>query len=239
MSSVLAVGPHPDDVEIAAGGTVALLAAAGHRVVMVDLTRGERATRGTPEIRAREAAEAAGILGAAERECLELPDTGVAARDPEQVNRLVSVIRKHRPRLVLTLHENDDHPDHREGAELVRRAVYLAGLRNYPGPGGEPWRAGRVLFAMGRGPFEPTCIVDVSGTAAVKRRALEAYRSQFFREADDPLTTPISEPGFLDRIEARDRVMGGRIGAAFGEPFFESVPVALRAARDLLPEADA
>lgn len=237
MSSILAVGPHPDDVEIAAGGTVALLAAAGHTVVLLDLTRGERATRGNPETRAAEARAAASILGAAGRECLELPDTGVSARDPEHLARLVAAVRTHRPQLVLTLHGNDDHPDHREGAELLRRAVYLAGLRNYPGPGTEPFRPSRVLYAMGRGPFEPTCIVDVSAQAGIKRRALEAYRSQFFREAGDPLTTPISDPGFLERIEARDRVMGGRIGATHGEPFFEAGPAAARSARDLLPEA--
>jgi LmbE family N-acetylglucosaminyl deacetylase len=89
---------------------------------------------------------------------------------------------------------------------------------------------------MGRRSFEPTLIVDVGAVYAAKRRALEAYRSQFFRDADDPLVTPISDPGFLDRIEARDRHYGGRAGAAFGEPFYEADPPVVRDPRTLVPK---
>jgi len=236
MLDVLAVAPHPDDIELTAGGTVASLTAAGMRVGFLDLTRGERSTRGTPELRAAESAEAARRLGVALRENLDLGDGGLDARNPDQLQALVGALRTHRPRLVLAMHDKDDHPDHIEAAHLVRRAAFLAGLRNYPGGGGEPHRPQRVLFAMGRQRFEPTVIVDVTAVYGVKRNAVEAYRSQFFRDPGDPLTTPISEPGFLDRIAARDREYGAWIGVEYGEPFASDHALGL-AARDLVPEA--
>ncbi len=234
MADVLAVAPHPDDVEIAAGGTIALLSAAKRTVVLLDLTRGERSTRGNPELRAREADAAAKALGAASRETLELPDGGLDAHDPEQMQRLVEAIRRHRPRLVVAMHWHDDHPDHIEAGEMVRRALYLARLRNYPSPGQSAHRTERAVFAMGRRPFRPSLVVDVTSTYAAKRSALEAFRSQFHRDPDDPLVTPISDPEFLPRVEGRDRYFGGMIGATFGEPFFEIGPGAARTARDLL-----
>jgi len=236
MIDVLAVGPHPDDVELAAGGTVALLSAAGRSVLLLDLTAGERATRGTVRERAREAAEAAFHLGAS-RECLGLPDSGLDAGDPRQVAALVAALRLHRPRLLLALHRNDDHPDHREGAELVARAAYLSGLRRYPEADAESpaHRPDRVLYGMGRRPFAPSLVVDVSGVYEKKRLALAAYRSQFHREPGDPRVTPISDPEFLPRVEARDRYFGGWIGAAHGEPFFQEGPVPVLDAGGLFP----
>lgn len=227
MTDVLAIGPHPDDIELSAGGTVSGLSAAGRSVVLVDLTRGERATRGSEERRRTEAEEAATALGAAGRECLELPDGGVSSRDEAQLHAVVEAVRRHRPRLVITLHWLDDHPDHIEGGELVRRACYLAGLRNYPRPDQPPHRPQRLLFAMGRRTFAPSLVVDVTAGYGHKRAALAAYRSQFTRDADDPLVTPISEPEFLSTVEARDRHYGSLIGATFGEPFYQIGPVAV------------
>ena len=235
MSDVLAVGPHPDDIELGAGGTIALLAAAGRSVVLLDLTRGERATRGTPAMRAHEAEAAARALGAAGRESLDIPDGEVSRADPAQVRKLVAAVRAHRPRLVVAMHENDDHPDHVEGAALVERAVYLAGLRNYPERESGVHRVERILFAMGRRPFVPGLVVDVSAHYPAKRAALDAFASQFRREPGDPLATPISDPGFRERLEARDRHYGGMIGAAYGEPFLERGPAAIRDPEQLLP----
>ena len=233
MSDVLAIGPHPDDIELSAGGTVALLAASGRSVAIVDLTAGERATRGNPQSRAEEAAAAARALGVTDREGLGLPDGGVLARDPDQLAAVVDALRRHRPALVLTLHGNDDHPDHMEAAELVRRASYLAGLRNYPHAGNEPARPRRVLYAMGRRPFTPSLVVDVTAHYDAKRRALAAFASQFRRDPGDPLVTPISDPGFLELVEARDRTYGAMIGARYGEPFAEIGPAAARTAAAL------
>jgi LmbE family N-acetylglucosaminyl deacetylase len=137
------------------------------------------------------------------------------------------------------MHWSDDHPDHMEAGELVRRAVYLSGVRNYPRPGEKSVRPERVLFAMGRRPFVPSLVVDVSSSYETKRRALAAFASQFHRDPDDPLTTPISDPGFLDRVEARDRYYGGMIGADFGEPFYEPGPVPVRGTAALLGETRA
>jgi bacillithiol biosynthesis deacetylase BshB1 len=234
LADVLAVGPHPDDVELAAGGTLARLAAEGHEVVILDLTRGERATRGTPAGRKAEAESAARLLGAS-RENLSLPDGGVAAHDPAALGALVHAIRRHRPRLVITLSGEDDHPDHREGAELVARAVYLAGVRNYPDPGGESHRVGRLLLGMGRRPFLPRLVVDVAAYYEAKRAALAAHASQFRRDPGDPHRTPISDPGYLAAIEARDRYYGRLVGAEYGEPFDETGPVAVRPGASLVP----
>jgi bacillithiol biosynthesis deacetylase BshB1 len=234
VSDVLAVAPHADDIELSAGGTIAMLSASGHDVVFLDLTRGEKATRGTPEKREKESRAAAAVLGA-RRECAGLPDAGVSANDPEHLAKLVEAIRVHRPRLLIAMHWNDDHPDHIEGGELVRRGVYLAGLRNYPAPDREPHRPRRTLFAMGRRPFDVKFVVDVTRYYETKRRALAEYVSQFRRDPDDPLVTPISDPEFLNHVEARDRYFGGLIGATFGEPFFEIGPSAVDSASTLIP----
>jgi len=236
MSDILAIGPHPDDVELAMGGTVALLTAAGRKVTVLDLTAGERATRGNRETRAHESERAAAALGAT-REGLGLPDLGVSARDPDSIARLVATLRRHRPSLVLALHPDDDHPDHVEGGELVIRAVYLSGLRNFPAGEGPPFRPPRVLFGMGRRSFSPSLVVDVSSVYEKKREALAAYTSQFARPAGDQLTTPISDPGFLPFVEARDRVYGQSIDVEFGEPFFSRQPWDIKTAGALAGEA--
>jgi len=235
MTDLLAIGPHPDDIELAASGTLSLFRAAGKRVVLLDLTRGERATRGNPSTRADEALDAARILGV-EREGLDLPDGGLNAREPEQLEQLVEVIRRLRPRLIVGMHWNDDHPDHIEAADLVRRAAYWSGVRNYPEPAGDSFRCERLLFAMGRRPFVPSLIVDVTSSYETKRRAIRAFKTQFHRDPDDPLSTPISDPGFLEWIEARDRYFGGMIGSTYGEPFFELGPHPVRGIETLIEE---
>lgn len=215
---VLAFAPHPDDLELGCGGTLIGLLERGHRVGLVDLTRGERGTRGTPEIRAAEAEEGRRILGAGFRHNLGLPDLGVDSRSPVQLRTVVETIRRHRPRLVFTCSERDRHPDHVEAALLVERAVYVAGLVAFEAAG-TPWRPTRLAFYMGRIAFEPRFVVDISKTFERKMKAAAAFRSQFFREAGDPLVTPISEPGFFDRLTSRYRHFGSRIGVDYGEPF--------------------
>lgn len=230
---VLAFAPHPDDLELCCGGTLIRLTDAGCRVGLVDLTRGEKGSRGTPEIRAREADAAREILGARARLNLGLPDLGVDARDPSQIRRVVEVIRRHRPRLVLTCSEHDHHPDHVEAAHLVERAVYTAGLWSYDAPG-EPHRPGRVLFYMGRIVFEPRLIIDITPVHDQKMRAAACFESQFVRDPDDPIRTPISDPGFMERITARARHYGSRIGVSFGEPFDLREPFGLSTVDALL-----
>lgn len=239
---VLAFGPHPDDSELCAGGTLIRLADDGWRVGLIDLTRGEMATRGTPEVRAREAEAAAALLGARFRGNLGYPDLGVRATDPEQLRGVVAALRRHRPALVLTASEHDRHPDHMETARLVERAAYVAGLAAFAAPG-RPFRPDRLLFYMGRVVFEPRLVVDVSAVYERKVAAMSAYRSQLFRDPGDPRVTPLSEPDVFDDLAARARHFGNRIGVDYGEPFDAREPFGLRAVGALVdgrsPEAPA
>jgi len=224
--TVVAFAAHPDDVELYAGGLCAALARAGVRVALVDLTRGELGTRGDVATRAREAEEAARILGAASRECLGLPDGGISAADPAQARAVVAALRRHRPSLVLAPWEADPHPDHGEASRLVRRACFLARLARYPADGA-PFAPGPVLFYEQKTPFEPDVVVDIGGDLETKRAAVRAFASQFSRAPDDPLRTEISEPAFHAMLEARARVHGARIGAAWGEGYKREGPQAV------------
>jgi bacillithiol biosynthesis deacetylase BshB1 len=233
---VLAIGAHPDDVDLYAGGLVAGLARRGATVALVDLTAGELGTRGTPEIRAEEAAAAARALGVASRECLGLPDGGLVATDPGQTRALVEAMRRHRPELILAPWPDDPHPDHREAAGLARRARFLARVARWPADG-EPFRPGPILFYEQKTPFEPDLVVDVGADLEAKRAAIRAFATQFFREPDDPVETEISDPGFHAMLEARSKVHGARIGVAWGEGYKRDEPFAVRDPLVLLPGA--
>jgi N-acetylglucosamine malate deacetylase 1 len=238
---VVAFAAHPDDVELYAGGLCAALAKAGAVLALVDLTRGELGTRGNAGTRAREAAEAARILGAASRECLDLPDGGISAADPGHARAVVEALRRHRPSLVLAPWDVDPHPDHRETALLVRRARFLARLPKLDAAG-EPCRPGPILFYEQKTPFEPDVVVDIGAVLETKRAAVRAYASQFTREAGDPARTEISEAAFHGMLEARSRVHGSRIGATWGEGYKREGPQAVSDPRHLFavaPEGEA
>lgn len=230
---LLAVGAHPDDVEISCGGTLALSALQGYRVGILDLTRGELGTNGDPETRAGEAARAAGILGVAIRRNAGLPDGGITAGEPTQERALVALLRELRPAVVFSHFVRDRHPDHVEASRLVDRAVYLAGLRRYEAPG-DPFRpAARWQFASRIG-FHPAVVVDITPTWERKREAIEAHQSQVSRAAPDRIPTALNTPDFLGRIEARARHFGMMIGARYGEPFVSEDPVGFRELRAFL-----
>jgi bacillithiol biosynthesis deacetylase BshB1 len=222
---VLAFAAHPDDVEFFAGGTVALLVSQGYRVGIADLTRGELGSRGTAEIREREAAEAAAILGVDARVNLGLPDGDIRNTLENRVE-VARVLRAFRPRILLVPAPDCRHPDHPAAARLVTEAVFPAGLRRVETAAGaeplEPWRPHHVLHYMQSIPFEPTLVVDVTPVWETRLRALRAFASQVHR-ADyaappgEPETF-ISNPAFVDWIEARARTYGYRIGATYGEP---------------------
>ena len=218
---VLAFAAHPDDVELSCGGTMCLLAQQGYRTGIVDLSRGELGTRGTPETRAGEAAAASQILGLAARENLALPD-GDLAPSPERVRAVASAIRRHRPRVVLLNAPEDRHPDHPNAARLVGEALFTAGLaavetHEADGSPQAPWRPHHALHYVQSIPLEPTLVVDVTGVWEQRMAALRAYGSQF--DAIDGPQTFISTPAFLEWVEARARTWGYRIGATYGEPF--------------------
>ena len=224
-------GAHPDDVELTSGGLAALLASHGHRVGIVDLTRGERASRGTPEERAKEAAAAGEILGVTLRTCANLPDVGIDRRDPAQLRTIVGLLRTHAPRLVVAPDADDPHPDHIEGSHLVARACYVAGLARFDAPG-ERHRPERLLFALYRGDSRPHLVVDISRTWEKRMKALHAHHSQL-----DPGRGPetyLTQPTFLAEVEARARAFGARIGATHGEGYRVRAPLAIADARVLL-----
>ena len=230
-SDALFFGAHPDDVELSSGGLAALLAMHGHRVTIVDLTRGEAGSRGTPEGRAREAEEAARRLGVEGREGLALPDLGLDRSSREQLAAVVGCLRRHRPRLVVAPYPDDPHPDHVEGSHLVRRAAYLAGLARFPAPG-ERFRPGRLLFALYRTAAAPHLIVDVGAAWERRAAAVSAHASQLGGGAGPE--TYLTTPEFLAEIEARARHWGSLIGARHGEGYRAIGPIAVADARLLL-----
>jgi len=224
MSGVdlLAFGPHPDDLEIGLGGTLAKQAALGHVVGLCDLTRGEMSTNGTPEERVAEAEAACRVLGAAWRENLGLPDRAIGA-SPDHVRVVVELIRRVRPRAVAVPYWQDRHPDHQAAAMLLRDAVFNARLRRYAAAG-DPWQPAWVChyFINDSGPV--SFVVDVSEYYDMKRRALACYTSQFNR-ATDQAETRLNSPRFNQLIESRDAQFGALAGVPFAEGIVVNEPV--------------
>jgi len=215
---VLAVGAHPDDVELGCGATLARLAVKGLRVAIADLTAGEMATRGTPEVRAREAGTAAGALGVAWRTCLGFPDAGLDAGDAGQVAAVAALLRSAAPRAVLLPHPGDPHPDHAAAAALVQRAAFLAGVARFRPDAGAPHRPRLLLAYPGpRQLLSPDVVVDVTATYAAKRAALAAHASQFSPEAGS--ATHLTSGYYLAAVEGRDRAAGNTAGCELGEGF--------------------
>ncbi len=227
---IMALGIHPDDVEIECGGTVALCAAAGDDVTIVDLTRGESATNGTPEERAREASEAARILGVARRENARIPDAGVQSEDPDQTRAVVTIIRAHRPDLVLIPNPDDPHPDHASGGTLIQRAIFLSNVNGYgterDGKRQERWNVGRALVYSGRREVRPDVVVDITDHFETKLASVRAHASQIGSNRG-ALATPLTDPRLFGSIEGRALVAGRRVGVTYGEAFQLLAPLGL------------
>lgn len=223
---VLAFGPHPDDVELFCGGLMARAAARGYRTAIVDLTRGEKSTRGTVEQRAREAEEAARVLGVSVRENLELPDGGLSGDLPaapldelSPVARVVEVLRRLRPEIVLVPFERERHPDHAATSAIVSRALFFAGVRRWPdGDGEDAFTPRQVLYYPMRHLAEPSLIVDVSDVYTTKSAAIACYESQVAPREGEPFTL-VGSALSLSSLEARDRFYGAHIGVSHGEPY--------------------
>jgi len=242
---VLAVGAHPDDVELGCGGTLALLAGQGRKVGILHLTRGERGTRGTAEERQAEAERAAAALGAAAMGFLDCGDGGLRT-GPAEEDSLIAKLREWRPDLVLAPAPHDRHPDHTRAHQLTEAACFYAGLRNRGE--GEPYRPAALFAYMQHDPFEPSFIVDVTSAWEAKLASLRAYRSQLHQfEKDDkddrdgkdedekaPMTK-VASPEFRLAVEGRARHFGLLIGAAFGEPFWSRLPLAVSDLLAILP----
>ncbi len=224
---IAAVCAHPDDAELIMGGTIARAVASGRRVAMVDLTHGERGSRGTPETRAAEALEAARILGAAHRESLSLPDAGLQLV-PEQKDAVVAVLRRLRPRVVLLQHWEQRHPDHTAASRIVYDAAFLAGLRNYRPDLGEAFRPKKLVYAVTMteaNDIRPSFVVDVTPVWDTKLRAIAAFASQFPPAPAETGSLPLDR--FREAVELAGRRHGQHIGVRYGEGFVTREPLAV------------
>lgn len=217
---VLAIFAHPDDVELTVGGTLLKLKSLGYRTGALDVTEGEMGTRGTVETRAEEAREAAQILKLDVRENLELPDGHVWLTE-ETRTKLVRVLRRLKPKILLTHQADDPHPDHNNIVQLVREAARLASMQKYDQDFSleriKPPIVAHNIFSMR---VVPSFIVDISEFLEQKTEAIRAHKSQFYNPDSNEPETRLTSKGFLIELENRSRYFGSLIGVEAGEPFF-------------------
>ncbi len=234
---ILAFGAHPDDVELGCGGTIAKEISRGKSVGIIDLTRGELGTRGSAEIRDREAAAAAKILGVSVRENLEMRD-GFFVNDEAHQLQIIRMIRKYRPEIVLCNAIDDRHIDHGKGSKLVSDACFLSGLikieTELEGTAQQAWRPKVVYHFIQWKNIVPDFVVDISGFEDKKNEAILAYSSQFFNPDTSEPITPIATRNFLDSIRYRAQDMGRLIGTDFGEGFTAERYPAVASISDLI-----
>jgi bacillithiol biosynthesis deacetylase BshB1 len=234
-TDILAFGAHPDDVELAAGGTLLKAARAGSATGVITLTRGETGTRGSLETRAAEFDAASRLMGLAHHEMLSLPDGRLAA-DEESKLAVVREIREHRPTILLLPYWEDRHPDHGAASRIVQEAAFLAGLRKLD-TGQEPFRPAELVYYMSSWEFEPSFVVDISAHIEEKKRAIQAYGTQVYNPAPEAhfIAAPeahlipslatgeeqtfISSEHFWQLLLSRMAHYGRLIGASFAEPF--------------------
>lgn len=225
MTDLAAFFAHPDDAELVVGGTLAREAERGRRVAMVDLTRGESGSRGTPETRAKEAAAAAAILGVAHRESLGLPDSALTPI-PEQRDVVVAALRRLKPRVVICQHWEQRHPDHAVASRLVHDACFMAGLRNYRPELGDAFRPFKLLYALSTTEvydLPPSFIVDVTAFWETKMKAVQAFASQFVSAPGENVELPFKH--FRENAELAGRRYGAKAGVVFGEAYVTKEPL--------------
>ena len=214
---LLVFGPHPDDIEIGAGGSVAKHARLGHQVGLCDLTAGEMGSNGTVDERLAEAESARAALGAAWRVNLRLPDRAIGS-SPDHQRAVAGLVRCARPRAVAVPYWSDRHPDHVSASELLTEAIFSAGLRRFAAPG-EAWKPEWVCYYFINDHVAPSFVIDVSDDYDVKRRALACHVSQFAPAGPGAVTTRLTSTRFNQLIESRDAQFGAQAGVAFAEGF--------------------
>lgn len=214
---ILAFSPHPDDAEIGCGGSLMLSAQKGLRTGIVDISEGERASRGSIEERQLEKCHASELLGLSLRLSLNLPDTEIGT-EREHLQAVIDAIRKTESRVVLAPYFTDRHPDHEAAGHLVRAACFYAGVNS----GHKRHRPERLYFYMIHTPFTPSFVVDICGVWERKRSAVLAYKSQF---GAGEKSTALSGPEYMRYLEARAIFYGAMVGAPYGEPFASIGPV--------------
>lgn len=224
---ILAFAAHPDDVELSCSGTLLHHIAMGKKVGIVDLTRGELGTRGSAELRDEEAANSSKIMGLHARENLRMAD-GFFEDNKEHQLKIIEMIRKYQPDLVLANAINDRHIDHGRGAELLHKACFLSGLSKIETNNLKAWRPKRVLHYIQDYFMQPDIVVDITPWFEKKKESIMAFSSQFYNPESKEPETPISSASFFQFLEARSREMGRLIGVEFGEGFVSKTPLNLK-----------
>lgn len=228
---ILAIGAHPDDVELGCAATLAKEISLGKKVGILDLTRGELGTRGSAAIRDEEAAKAAKILGISVRENLKFEDAFFVNDKKHQIE-IIKIIRKYQPNIVLCNAIDDRHIDHPKASKLVSDACFLAGLLKIEtfidGNIQQPWRPKQVYHYMQWKNIEPDFVVDVSGFMDVKLEAVKAYSSQFYNPSSKEPTSPISSKNFLESVLYRAKDLGRLVGVDYAEGFNSERYVAVK-----------
>ncbi len=231
---ILAIGVHPDDVELGCSGTLLNERRLGKKTGILDLTQGELGTRGTIETRYAEAAAAAAILGVEVRENLKMRD-GFFRNDEEHQLQLIRALRKFKPEIVLANVLDDRHPDHGRAGHMIADACFLSGLarietKDEQGDPQTKWRPKYVLHYLQDWYHEPDLLIDISDVFEQRMKAIEAYTSQFYNpvNGDKGPQTYISTPDFLDSVIARSRMLGKRIGVKYAEGFITEKKIGIR-----------
>ena len=234
---ILAIGAHPDDVELSCAATIAKEISLGKKVGILDLTRGELGTRGSAEIRDKEAAAAAVILGVSVRENLAFAD-GFFVNDKEHQIEIIKIIRKYQPKIVLCNAIDDRHIDHGKGSKLTSDACFLSGLRRIEteldSQKQTHWRPKHVYHYIQWKNLEPDFVVDVSGFIDKKMEAVKAYSSQFYDPTSKEPVSPITSKNFLDSIKYRAYDLGRLIGVEAAEGFTVERHVAVKSLDKLI-----
>ncbi len=219
---ILAFGVHPDDVELGCAGTIMAAIDQGKKVGIVDLTRGELGTRGTPTTRTQEAAAAAKIMGVDIRENLDMAD-GFFANDEAHQRKIISIIRKYQPDIILANAPEDRHPDHGRSAKLVSDAAFLSGLRKietiHEGVTQSAWRPAYTFHYIQDRFIQPSFVIDITAYMERKMEAVLAYGTQFTSADTSEPQTYISSPQFLETVKARALMLGKRIGVGYAEGY--------------------
>lgn len=230
-TDILAFGAHPDDVELGCGGTIAKLVSEGKTCAIVDLTKGELGTRGTDEIRLEEAAQSAKILGVAARENLAMKD-GFLVNSEEYQLRIVKMIRKYRPEIVLANAIDDRHPDHAKAAKLVSDACFLAGLRkiqtSLDGEFQEVWRPKQIFHYIQWKDIKPEFVIDISEHLNKKLEACMAFKTQFYDPKSTEPETPITSKDFYESLTYRAQDLGRLSGVTYAEGFTTEKLIAMK-----------
>jgi bacillithiol biosynthesis deacetylase BshB1 len=219
---ILAFGVHPDDVELGCAGTIMASIDQGKKVGIVDLTRGELGTRGTPTTRTQEAAAAAKIMGVEVRENLDMAD-GFFVNDEAHQRKIIALIRKYQPEIILANAPEDRHPDHGRSAKLVSDAAFLSGLRKvetiHEGISQTAWRPAYTFHYIQDRFIQPSFVIDITAYMERKMEAVLAYGTQFTNADTSEPQTYISSPQFLETVKARALMLGKRIGVGYAEGY--------------------